>query len=269
MRSVALFLVCVQVAVIAMAVLFYPGGNFAGFFTLLVGCVIALAAVLSIVWIGSRLLPDMRAGSGRIGPANLVTLSRFTLVASTAALLVQGHLIGALVFYGASGATDILDGAIARKRGDQTRFGVFMDPLADIFITTAVYCALWTRSLIPDWLFAILVFRYASLGLGAVLLHRRAPIHFQATPAGKISGVLQSAAGMSIMALEAAKIEWRAAGHFLYPFLAMVFGSVIVSQGIIAIRHLERTAHARLERRSGRFPADIGHADAESGCGDR
>jgi cardiolipin synthase len=272
-RPVALFLLGSQVAVLAGVAFFYWPSDPSGFLRVAAYSFAALVAIFLIVLVCVRLLggPDATLRGG-LGLANRLTLLRFVLIAPTAGLLAEDHLLGALGFYALSGLTDIVDGVTARRRGEETRFGVIMDPTADILTTTAVFGVLWAKGLVPGWVLGILLVRYLSLGAGSVILHfSTGPIEFKATPVGKIAGVLQAALAMIIISLTAGGLAWRDdVGPFLYPLLAIIFGSVIVSQGIAAVRHIEkRTAHVGSQGRSRRFSADIDYADAEPGGSDR
>lgn len=273
-RAVALYLAASQAVVLSGAAWFYGAADLSAFLRTASVSLVALAAIFLIVLAGLHLLrrQDALVERGGIGLANRLTLLRLVLISPTACLLADDHPIGALVLYAASGITDVLDGAWARRRGEETRFGVMMDPAADILTTAAVYGVFWAKALLPGWVFALLLFRYASLGAGSLALHFAvAPIRFRATLVGKIAGVLQWAAAAAIMGMTAMGLEWREdVGRFLYPLLAIVFGSVIVSQGIAAVRHIERgRAHAGSSGRSHRLSAHIDHADAEPRGGHR
>jgi cardiolipin synthase len=175
-----------------------------------------------------------------LGLANKLTLFRFALVVPVTVLVLHDRLIGALVLYAVGGLTDVLDGIAARRKRDKTQFGVMMDPTADILATTGVFGALCAKDLVPWWVFAVLMARYLSLGIGSLILtFTVGPITYKATRTGKIVGVLQAAAVILIIALTAAGVDWRGrVGVYMYPFLAVIFGSVIVSKLVIAIRHI-------------------------------
>ncbi|HWQ25476.1 MAG TPA: CDP-diacylglycerol--glycerol-3-phosphate 3-phosphatidyltransferase [Chlorobaculum sp.] len=86
--------------------------------------------------------------------SNQLTTLRIILVPVFVMLLMQKDpylkLVGVIVFAVAS-LTDIYDGYHARKYGEITRLGAFLDPLADKFLITAAflfyvwqgYLALW------------------------------------------------------------------------------------------------------------------------------
>ena len=172
------------------------------------------------------------------GLANYLTLARFYLIAPVVVLLLQGHLRPALGTYLVLGLTDIADGIVARRRGEQTEFGVVMDPLADVFATAGVFAALYARGLVPSWLFALLMVRYTMLILGSFLFFLVVgPIRFRATIPGKVVGALQ-AGGISaiVLALVAGPGHLERLGTWLFPFLGLCFASIVVSQAIFAVR---------------------------------
>jgi phosphatidylglycerophosphate synthase len=119
-----------------------------------------------------------------------------------------------------------------------------MDPVADILSTAGVFAALYVRELIPLWVLLILAIRYTSLVVGSgVLFFAVGPVKFKATPTGKIVGVLQAAVVILIITMTLANVDWQKdIGVILYPFLGMIFGSVIISQLVIGVRHFKEGA---------------------------
>lgn len=87
---------------------------------------------------------------------NAITVLRFILVPVVVTLLlIESYAWGAAVFAIAA-LTDALDGAMARTRGQITKWGIIADPLADKLLigTTAL----------------ILVTRYVGLGVALVVI---------------------------------------------------------------------------------------------------
>jgi len=76
--------------------------------------------------------------------------------------------LGALCFM-AAGATDFLDGFIARRQQSVSRFGKFMDPLADKLLVSAALIMLIPLGRVPAWIAFIIIGReLAVTGLRAL-----------------------------------------------------------------------------------------------------
>jgi len=190
----------------------------------------------------------IRDGSGRmrrtVGLANYLTMARFYLIVPMVVLFSHGFTAEALVVYVALGLTDMADGVVARRRGEQTEFGVVMDPLADVFSTAAVFAVLLAHGFIPLWLFLVLMVRYGMLIIGSfVLFLATGPIPFRATIPGKIVGILQAIGIIIIVWCVWREVEWETnIAPILIPCLGVFFASIVVSQAIIGYLHLKRLA---------------------------
>ena len=97
------------------------------------------------------------------------------------AILTERDVL-ALVVLGVSGASDYLDGKIARSMGLESRLGQLLDPIADrLYILTTILGLAW-RDIIPWWLVCVLVAR--EVFMAAVMLRVRSlgqiglPVHF-------------------------------------------------------------------------------------------
>ncbi|CAB4846314.1 unannotated protein [freshwater metagenome] len=81
-----------------------------------------------------------------------------------------------------SGATDWLDGKIARATGQISRLGQLLDPLADRLYIAATLVGLALRGLVPWWLVVLLLARDLVLAVFLAALKRRGvtglPVHF-------------------------------------------------------------------------------------------
>lgn len=128
------------------------------------------------------------AKRGRPRPAvlnvpNLLSLSRLALVPVFLYLLLgpeeDGWAIAVLAY---SGATDYLDGKLARAWNQTSRLGELLDPVADRLYILATLYAFVVRDIVPWWLAAVLVGR--DLLLTITLLALRSvgsgplPVHF-------------------------------------------------------------------------------------------
>ncbi len=104
--------------------------------------------------------------------ANLVTMSRMVLVpVFVLALFTQGGSdpawrITAAVIFGVASLTDRLDGDLARRRGQITKFGTIADPIADKALIGAALVALSILSELPWWITVLIAAR--ELGVTAL-----------------------------------------------------------------------------------------------------
>ena len=97
-------------------------------------------------------------------PANQLTLLRMLLIPAFAILVIYGYLGSALVVFVVAGVTDALDGLIARRTGQKTTLGTWLDPMADklLLVTTFVVLTLPLEHLpnrLPLWLTVLVISR--------------------------------------------------------------------------------------------------------------
>lgn len=93
---------------------------------------------------------------------NLLTVARILAIPVVMVLLCfsspWASFLGALVF-SVAGATDILDGFLARRQRAVTPFGKFMDPLADKLLVSAALIMLIPLGRVPAWMAVIIIGR--------------------------------------------------------------------------------------------------------------
>lgn len=102
---------------------------------------------------------------------NLLTVARILAVPPLIWLLLSGRYEWALALAVAAGASDLLDGWLARRFGWQSRFGGFADPLADKFLLVASYLTLAWLSYLPWWLVVLVLLRDLVIVIGGVVYH--------------------------------------------------------------------------------------------------
>jgi phosphatidylglycerophosphate synthase len=105
--------------------------------------------------------------------ANLVTLGRILLLPVLAAAILTGHGGTALVLFLAAGATDVVDGQLARRLGQTSALGAMLDLLADRLLTlTSLGALIATGAFAGVWVVAPLVLiarNFAVAGLQQTL----------------------------------------------------------------------------------------------------
>jgi cardiolipin synthase len=89
--------------------------------------------------------------------ANQVTLLRMLLIPGFVLLVVYGEIGWALAVLLVAGITDALDGLIARRAGQKTTLGAWLDPMADKLLLTSAFVVLTVPGTailyrIPLWL---------------------------------------------------------------------------------------------------------------------
>ena len=103
---------------------------------------------------------------------NLISAARLLLVPLFAWLVAEGHDGRALGVLAAAGASDWLDGVLARRLHQVSRLGQMLDPAADrLFILVTLVALAW-RDVVPVWLVVVLVARDVVLGIMLVVLAR-------------------------------------------------------------------------------------------------
>lgn len=98
---------------------------------------------------------------------NYLTMLR---VALTPVFMILYYWVGAffsLLAFSAAAYTDFLDGKIARKRGQISDFGKFMDPIADKLLVTSALIVFLNSGpgLITTWMFMIVIVREVVITL--------------------------------------------------------------------------------------------------------
>lgn len=126
-----------------------------------------------------------RTPSGRHGVVtlpNVISGIRLLLVPLFALLLARGDDGWALVVLATAGASDWLDGVLARALDQRSRLGELLDPAADRLFILVTLVALAAREVVPLWLVAAVVGRDLLLaGVLLVLVVRGIgplPVHF-------------------------------------------------------------------------------------------
>ena len=122
--------------------------------------------------------PEIATYSGRFGPftpglclsiPNLITLGRILLVPFVVWAIASGAMWIAFVLFLAAGASDAVDGFLAKRFHMTSELGSYLDPLADKALIVSIYLSLGINGFIPGWL-VILVVSRDILIVGGILL---------------------------------------------------------------------------------------------------
>lgn len=116
---------------------------------------------------GSRLIGG--ASLRLLTAANVVTFTRLCAVPVAVWFTLQGAFAIAFWLFAAAGATDALDGWLARH-GQKSSVGAVLDPLADKALLISMAVTLAAIGLLPAWIVILMVFRDVVIVGGVLVL---------------------------------------------------------------------------------------------------
>ena len=132
---------------------------------------------------------------------NRISLLRILLVPLFLILILgkvkYGIYLSAIVFIIAS-CTDGIDGYIARSTNQVTKFGKFLDPLADKLLITAAIIALVQLNRIPGWIAFIIISRDLVVNLLRMMAASEGVV-IHASSLGKIKTIVQIISVVSLI----------------------------------------------------------------------
>lgn len=147
--------------------------------------------------------PPPERRTARLSPPNALTLLRLSSIPTLALLWGHGPRSGAapvlVTITAAIFLTDLLDGALARRRGQVTTVGGYLDSGSDYLALLALAGLLAARGIMPAWLAALLVVRLVlnAIAMAVIKLRRR-----DYTPRPTTWGKISVAAAMVLVTAE-------------------------------------------------------------------
>jgi cardiolipin synthase (CMP-forming) len=176
---------------------------------------------------------------------NLLSLSRILLTPVFILMMVQRKPWAAFIVFLAAGATDALDGFIARWFRLRSAVGLWLDPMGDKILLTAAFVVLTLPALaqpnaLPVWLTALCIGRDVAIALGAlIIIALRGKRTFRPVLAGKATTICQVFLMYALLYLNATGKSPQALG-WLYVLTALLTAVSWVQYGFIGIRMLRR-----------------------------
>ncbi|MBK9169756.1 MAG: CDP-diacylglycerol--glycerol-3-phosphate 3-phosphatidyltransferase [Bryobacterales bacterium] len=123
--------------------------------------------------------------------ANLLTGVRLLLVPVLLGFVVAGRHRAALAIFVCAAVTDALDGWVARHWSQESRFGAYLDPVADKLLLSGLYAAFGYSGALPLWLVFFVLGRDLFILSGVGFLAARGQRQFPPSLWGKLSTFLQ------------------------------------------------------------------------------
>ena len=162
---------------------------------------------------------------------NTISLIRLALIPVFIWLAATGNYGPAGILLGIIGATDWIDGYLARRLGQVTELGKFLDPLADrIAVAVAVVAGL-VYGVFPAWFGWALIVRELVIGLGAAYGWKHGVTRLDVRYMGKVATLLLYVSvslfyigeGFDLQLFTAAAIATGVPGLILYYWVAFLY----------------------------------------------
>jgi cardiolipin synthase len=178
-------------------------------------------------------------------PANQLTLLRMLLIPAFVILVVYGYLGWALVVFATAGLTDALDGLIARRSGQKTTLGAWLDPMADKLLLVTTFVVLTIPGLgfanpLPIWLTVLMISRDVGIVLTVAIVNLAVgPRTFKPSIFGKVA-----TATYIVTAVVAMFFNYREY-HSVFVDIG-IYASLVITlvSGLHYIRHTARIMEA-------------------------
>ena len=125
--------------------------------------------------------------------ANQLTILRIVMVPAFVILLLYGYRGWALITFFAAGITDLFDGLIARRRGQKTTLGAWLDPMADKLLLGSMFIMLTLPDIgsanrLPLWFTVLVISRDVAILLTVAVVNLAVgPRTFRPSVFGKIA----------------------------------------------------------------------------------
>ena len=132
---------------------------------------------------------------------NALTIGRMVLALPLLVALTRHDYRVAFWLALLAGATDALDGWLAKRNGWKTELGGLLDPLADKLLLTVCFLGLWLGGKLPLWFVALVIGRDLVIVAGALVWWRTlGPFEAAPTYLSKLNTLLQVAVAAAVLA---------------------------------------------------------------------
>jgi cardiolipin synthase len=181
--------------------------------------------------------------------ANQLTLLRMVLIPPFAILLLYEFRGWALVVFLAAGITDLFDGVIARRTGQKTTLGAWLDPMADKLLLVTMFVMLTLPNIgsanrLPLWFTILVLSRDIAIVLTVAVVNLAVgPRTFRPSIFGKIATATYIITGVITLYFNYLDLQSPVITACVYASLAITFVS--------AIHYLIKVVHPLNRRHSG------------------
>ena len=161
--------------------------------------------------------------------ANQLTILRMVLIPAFVILLLYGYRGWALTTFLTAGVTDMFDGLIARRAGQKTTLGAWLDPMADKLLLVTMFVMLTLPNIgsanqLPLWFTVLVISRDIAIVLTVAVINLAVgPRTFRPSIFGKIATATYIMTGVVTLYFNYLGRPSPAVGAFVYAALAITF----------------------------------------------
>lgn len=161
---------------------------------------------------------------------NMITIARIVAILPLAWLMWHKDYKSALLIAFLAGMSDGLDGFLAKRYGWQGWLGGILDPLADKFLMFCCYTIFALQSVIPMWLFVLVILRDVVIVAGTSYYHFKIGKIKQATPTliSKLNTVMQILLILVLLLSYSQLIDL----FFIHRVLILLVGLLTLTSGV-------------------------------------
>jgi cardiolipin synthase len=184
--------------------------------------------------------------------ANQLTLLRMLLIPAFVLLVVYDTLGWALVVLFVAGITDALDGLIARRTGQKTTLGAWLDPMADKLLLTSAFIVLTVPGTnlvnrVPLWLTIIILSRDIAIVLTVAIVNLAiGPRTFKPSQLGKVATATYIVTALVFMVANYLQVRTPLVAVCVYASAA-----ITIASGLHYITYVARIANEPETRQDG------------------
>lgn len=182
-------------------------------------------------------LPDLR--QFRAAP-NLLTMARLFVLPFLVIAILDDYWRSAFALLWLAGITDGLDGLLARRLGQHTRLGQYLDPIADKLLLSTMFLVLTHVGVIPRFVTVLVFSRDLGILLISTLLFVTNTLRdFRPSALGKLNTVVQILGVLVVMTAQVLPgPEWDVLQYWLLRLIALLAPLSAAQYAWIVIRRV-------------------------------
>jgi cardiolipin synthase len=173
---------------------------------------------------------------------NLISAARVVLVLPIVWSLLTDRFQLAIVLFVVAGASDGLDGFLAKRYGWSSRLGGILDALADKFLLVSTFVCLWWLGVFPWWLVGAILLRDLVIVTGGTVYNFSVE---EVQPAPTLISKLNTVLQIVLAAVGVLQLGIEAVPDWLLQLLIWSVMATVVLSGADYVREWSRRARSK------------------------